>query len=254
MSRSKTTHYQGKNCLVLGGTFGIGEALCKQLATSGANLCISSRSEAKIALLLEELEGEHFGVTCDVTSEDLAKLHQEVFARWTSIDCLIFSAGAYEPMNIHNFHREKTEEILEVNLTGFIRFLSVFVESFREQKIAHLAVISSVAGYFGMPNSLGYGASKAGLSNLVESLHYELESFGTKVQLINPGFVKTRLTQKNTFFMPQIITPEKAAATILRQMQSGRFEIYFPFIFALTMRMLGRLPYRLRFFLLGLMN
>ena len=154
-------------------------------------------------------------------------------------------------MNIENFDKLISEKIIQTNLNAFFTFIDVFLPHFKNSTIKHLAVISSIAGYFGMPNSLAYGASKSALSHLTESLHYELKKYHTKVQLINPGFVKTRLTAKNDFTMPSIINSEQAAQIILKQLPSKRFEINFPFGFAMMMKILSLLPYRLRHWLLS---
>lgn len=237
-----------KNILIIGGSFGIGEELCKEFADLGDNLAIVARSKDKIDELCKTLNGSHLSISCDVSKkDDLDKLEQELFQKWQKIDLIIFCVGTYQPMNLGNFDLKKAQEIMDVNFNSFLNFIDVFLPRFKQEKIAHLAIISSVAGYFGMPNSLAYGASKAALSNLSESLFYELKKYKTKVQLINPGFVKTRLTNQNDFKMPGIISTKKAANVIIKQLTANKFEIKFPFFFAFTMRLLSILPYKLRF-------
>jgi short-subunit dehydrogenase len=244
-------YYNNKNILIIGASFGIGESLCEDLAKKGANLIITARSTDKINKLSQKLAGSHLAVTCDITNnQELSKLAQIISKKYQKIDIIIFCAGIYEPMNLENFNVNKAQEILQVNLTSFVNFIDKFLTLFKAQKIAHLAVISSVAGYFGMPNSLAYGAAKAGLSNLTESLFYELSKYKVKVQLINPGFVKTRLTAKNNFAMPNIISSQKAAKIILNNLPKNNFEIKFPLLFIIIMKYLSMLPYKLRFLLL----
>jgi len=244
-------YYNDKNILVIGASFGIGESLCEKLAKKGANLIITARSTDKINKLAKKLPGNHLAVNCDITNnQELSKLAEIIGKKYHKIDIIIFCAGIYEPMNLENFNANKAQEILQVNLTSFINFIDNFLILFKAQKIAHLAVISSVAGYFGMPNSLAYGAAKAGLSNLTESLFYELSKYKVKVQLINPGFVKTRLTAKNNFAMPNIISSQKAAKIILNNLPKNNFEIKFPLLFIIIMKYLSMLPYKLRFLLL----
>ena len=243
-------YYKNKNILIIGGSFGIGEELCKNLAESGANLAIAARSIDKIESLCSDLPGNHFSMSCDVTKvSDLKKISSQLNEKWEIIDLIIFCAGSYCPMNLSNFNLAKSKEIININLISIFNFIDAFLPLFKKNKIPHLAVISSVAGYFGMPNSLAYGASKAALSNLMESLYYELRQYKTKVQLINPGFVKTRLTDQNGFKMPGIISPKQAASLITKKMRKGCFEIAFPFIFTFTMKLLSILPYKVRFFL-----
>jgi len=248
MTNSK--YYQGKNILIIGASYGIGEELCNEFAKHQANLAIAARSQEKINELKNNLAGNHLAIKCDVSKksdlEELSKILQE---KWQKIDMIIFCVGTYQPMNIDNFDLEKAQEIININLNSFFNFLDAFLPDFKNKNISHLAIISSVAGYFGMPNSLAYGASKAALSNLCESLFYELKKYHTKVQLINPGFIKTRLTDQNNFKMPGLISANKAAKIILRKLTKNIFEIKFPFLFTLIMRFLSILPYKIRLFL-----
>lgn len=243
-------YYYQKNILVIGGSFGIGEELCKMLGQLHANLAIVARSKDKIDHLCQNLEGDHLAIDCDVAKKsDVKALSTTLNKKWDRIDLVIFCVGAYQPMNIDNFDLQKAENIIDINLNSFLNVIDAFLPSFQAKKISHLAIISSVAGYFGMPNSLAYGASKAALSNLAESLFYELKKYQTKVQLINPGFVKTRLTDQNNFKMPGIISAQKAAQLIIKQLPKNGFEIKFPFIFTFIMKVLSLLPYKIRFFL-----
>ena len=248
---TSSNYYNNKNILVIGGSFGIGEELCKELSNLGSNLAIVARSKDKIDNLCKTLNGKHLSIATDVSKKsDLNKLSATLGKKWKKIDIAIFCVGTYQPMNIDNFDLQKAENIIDINLNSFLNFIDSFLPLLKEKKISHLAIISSVAGYFGMPNSLTYGASKAALSNLSESLFHELRKYETKVQLINPGFVKTRLTDQNNFKMPGIISANKAAKLIIKQLPKNRFEIKFPFIFTSLVKILSILPYKIRFFLL----
>ena len=174
---SNNNYYNNKNILVIGGSSGIGEQLCKELASLKANLAIAARSKDKIDQLCQDLQGDHISISCDVLQiQDLKKLVDILDKKWQKIDIIIFCAGSYQPMNIDNFNAAKAQQIIDTNLNGFINFFDSFQAHFKQNKIKHLAITSSVAGYFGMPNSLAYGASKAALSNLSESLFYELKN------------------------------------------------------------------------------
>ena len=244
-------YYKNKNILIIGGSFGIGHSLCKKLAQNQANLAISARSTAIIEQLANELTGNHFAISCDICKADeVDNLHKEIKKKWRQIDLIIFCAGIYKPMGINNFDFKSAKDVYEVNFGSFVIFLDKFLEYFKQGKIEHLAIISSIAGYFGMPNSLCYGASKAALSNFAQSLHYELKKYNTKVQLINPGFVKTRLTDKNNFNMPGIISADRAADIIVDKLPKNVFEIKFPWAFSTFMKILSLLPQRLRFLIL----
>lgn len=244
------SYYNQKNILVIGGSFGIGEELCKELSNLGANLAIVARSKDKIEQLCHSLPGSHLPIACDISQQnDVEALREKLMQKWTHIDLVIFCVGTYKPMNLENFDLTIAKNIFDINVTRFLDFIDAFLPLFKEKKIAHLAIISSVAGYFGMPNSLAYGASKAALINLSESLFYEMKRYDTKVQLINPGFVKTRLTDQNDFTMPGIISANDAAKIIIKKLPKKVFEITFPFAFASIMRLFSILPYKLRFFL-----
>jgi short-subunit dehydrogenase len=244
----KKNRFNNKNILVIGGSFGIGEELCKEFSLLGSNVAIVARSKDKIDGLRESLKGNHLSISCDVSStKDLDRLSAILNKKWRKIDIVIFCVGAYQPMNLESFDLGKAKDIVDINLNSFFNFIASFLPSFKQKKVGHLAIISSVAGYFGMPNSLAYGASKAALSNLSESLFYEMKRYDTKVQLINPGFVKTRLTDQNDFKMPGIIPVNKAAKIIIKKLSKSKFEIKFPFFFTSIMRFLSILPYKVRF-------
>jgi short-subunit dehydrogenase len=136
----------------------------------------------------------------------------------------------------------------EVNYTGALRVLAgvlpTMIESARAGKPGHLSVISSVAGFRGLPKSLAYGPTKAALINLAEALYMDLHALGMGVSVINPGFVATPLTAGNDFTMPALITPEAAAAAIVQGWERGHFDIHFPKRFTRVMKLLRLLPYR----------
>ena len=239
------TNYKNQNIWIIGASFGIGEELYHQLSEAGANLAISARSEEKLREIIKQQN--HLALPMDIADEkSIVKAVEAVGERWKKIDLIIFCAGIYESMNVDNFNLAKAKNILEVNFVGFLNLLDKILPDIKEQKISQIAVISSVAGYFGMNNSLCYGASKAALSNLIESLYLELKKYGTKIQLINPGFVKTRLTSQNNFKMPFLIEPKKAAKIIIAEIGKNKFEIFFPKIFVWVMKFIGSLPYKIQ--------
>ncbi|MFZ8864344.1 MAG: SDR family NAD(P)-dependent oxidoreductase [Rickettsiales bacterium] len=243
--------YYNKNILIIGASFGIGEALAQQLAQAGANLFLTARSKDKIVALANKLNGQNYAYSCDITNQkQVKKLCQEIENKWSKIDLIIFSAGIYEPMSLNNYSAEIAANIIAVNFTAILNFLDFFYKAAQKNALSHLAIISSAASYFGMPNSLAYGASKAALSSLTESLFYELQQYKVKVQLINPAFVKTRLTAKNNFTMPNIITADQAAKIIIRNLRKRKFEISFPLAFMTFMQIGKILPFKLRAFFL----
>ena len=132
--------------------------------------------------------------------------------------------------------------MMEVNLTGAMRTLGPLMQNFVQKDAGHIVITGSLVGFRGLPRSIGYTASKAGLMTLAEGMYYDLQKTGVAVQLVNPGYIKTRLTDKNNFKMPFIMEPEKAADIMFRHMQSNRFAISFPRVFSLLFRLGPLLP------------
>ena len=141
------------------------------------------------------------------------------------------------------------KQTIDVNLNGFLNLLNVITPQMVKQKSGQIAVIASVAGYCGLPKSFAYGASKAALINLCEGIYPELQKHGIAISVINPGFVKTRLTDKNSFKMPFIISVKSAAEEIVKGLQKRQFEIHFPKKFTFFLKVLRLLPYRVFFFI-----
>lgn len=249
-----TNSFRGKRIWLIGASEGIGRSLAFRLAECGALLALSSRNE----LVLKELAGSLQTASlerdapiiapCDVRQEaSVNQAFSSIMAQWKSFDILIYNAGYYEPMPAKKFDLPAIEAMVDVNLNGALRVLKNTLPVFLSAKAGHIALVGSIAGYRGLPNALGYGASKAALIHLAENLACDLLDTGIKVQIINPGFVKTRLTDKNNFHMPQLMTPEKASALIVDGLQSDRFEIRFPWLFSTFLKWARLLPARYYF-------
>lgn len=233
---------QGKHIWLIGASEGIGAALAQELARRGATLLLSARNAGQLGMLCERLPGQGHEVhALDVCS--LPQLQQA----WASFgnrkpDIVIYNAGAYTPMEARQMDIEKIESMLDVNLRGAFRCVSTVLPSWLERGSGHLVLVGSVAGYRGLPKAIGYGASKAAMNHLAENLRADLKGTGIKVQLVCPGFVKTRLTDQNDFRMPCMVTPETAAKCIAKGMESGAFEIHFPKRFTYVLKLLRLLP------------
>ena len=140
--------------------------------------------------------------------------------------------------------------ILLSRLTGIINCLPTIVNAMKKKQKGHVIFVSSPAGYRGMPGAGLYGVTKSALTFLAETLKIELEQFNIKVQVVNPGFIKTPMTDKNTFSMPFLMSSEKAAKIIFSKINSNIFEIYFPKMLLIPMKILSFLPYRIYFYLI----
>jgi short-subunit dehydrogenase len=241
------TQWVGKRIWIVGASSGIGEALARQFDQLGAHQMLSARSVDKLDTLCKELQNAT-SLPVDITNLDAVKLaFQKLTEQWSEIDLIVIMAGTYSEMSVRHFDIQVIKQQLEVNLHGTMHILETVLPLLLSQGHGHLSLVSSVAGYRGLPNSLAYGPTKAALINLAEALHIELKPSNVGVSVINPGFVDTPLTRQNTFPMPFLITPEKAAQEIVVGLEKGEFETHFPKAFTRTLRLLRTLPYTLYF-------
>lgn len=233
---------------ILGASSGIGAALAENLRNAGAVVAISARREKA----LREVAGEKDLVApVDVSDADaLRKTRDLLMDRWGGIDMVVYCAGVCTPMRAWEIDLPVVREALEINLLGVYNLLEAIIPVFVEKGAGNISLVSSVAGYSGLPKALAYGPAKSALINLAQILYTDLSPRGIGVYLVYPGFAATRLTQKNDFNMPALITPAEAAEAIVAGIDRGRFEIHFPKRFTLWMKWLGHMPDPLRFYLL----
>lgn len=243
------TDWVGKRVWIVGASSGIGAALARRLQQAGARLALTARREEA---LREVAVADALIAPADVT--DAAALHRTcelVQERLGGIDVVVYCAGVYTPMRAWELDLPAVRETLEINLLGVYNLLESLLPVYLAAGAGSLCLVSSVAGYTGLPKALAYGPGKAALINLAQTLYTDLSPLGIGVYLINPGFVATRLTRKNDFRMPALISPDAAATAIIAGLGRGDFEIRFPRGFTGGMKRLGRLPDRLRFYLIG---
>ena len=232
------SRHSGKTIWIIGASHGLGRALAKTLDAQGARLVISARSANRLNELALELNGATV-IPMDVT--DMMSVHRAMEVAGT-VDHLVYNAGAYDPMHALEWNTDQALKMADVNFLGAMRMIGAVLPGFRAVGRGEITLIGSLAGYRGLPRAVGYGASKAALVSLAETLRSDLAGSGITVRIVNPGFIKTRLTDKNSFAMPQIMEPEAAAAKVARAMCRRRFRTDFPWPFSLVIRTLAILP------------
>lgn len=234
---------------ITGGSTGIGRALALELVRRGCRVAVSGRAIESLQSLEAEakgLPGEVIALPLDVADRDATlRAGKEVFARLGEIDLMVACAGTHVPMKVDAFSSSPFRKLVETNIMGTVHALEAVIPRFVGLKRGHIAVVSSVAGYRGLPTAAAYGASKAALINMSEALHVELKRHGVTLQLCNPGFVRTPLTDKNTFPMPFLMPVDKAGRQFYEGLVSGRFEITFPKRFTWMLKLMRILPYAL---------
>jgi short-subunit dehydrogenase len=237
-----------KTVWIIGASNGIGEEVAKIFAENNFNIVISARSLEKLNLIASQITEKNSNIKVMVKDFDVVdfaafdQAHLSIIESFGFVDIVIFASAIYQPASIYDFDLAQAKQTIEVNLTSVFNLFKITLPKMVERKSGHIAIIASVAGYRGLPKSLAYGASKAGLINLCESVYPELKKNYIDLSIINPGFVKTRLTDKNNFEMPFIITAETAAKKIFEGILRKDFEIHFPKKLTLILKFLRILP------------
>jgi len=224
---------------ITGGGSGIGAAVARKFLEDGATVWVSGRNKDKLQSVAENI----LVAECDITDRNSI---ERTLDHMGTPEVAILNAGTYTPGSTVKSPELDFRDAMEVNYFGTLNCLQALIPRMQD-KGGHIAVVGSVAGYIGLPNAAGYGPSKAALISLCESMRAELHNTKVKFQLINPGFVRSPLTDKNTFKMPFLLEPEEAAANIMKGLQGNAFEIAFPKIFAWQMKLMKWLPYGLYF-------
>ena len=187
----------------------------------------------------------------DVTDRtQITSVFKNILNEFSDLDICLFSSGTYEPKDEQKIDPDKIKNVIDVNFLGVVDCVKAVEDFFKNKKSGHISIVSSIASYRGLPNSSGYGPSKAALTNFSESIYFDFKKFGVRVSIVSPGFIKTPLTDKNEFSMPFLKTPEYAAEKIFNGLIKGNaFEIHFPKGLTLILKFLRILPYRLYLFL-----
>ncbi len=240
-----------KKVWITGASSGIGKAVAEKFAKEGWKVAISARREELLKNIAQD--NNIFDYLLDVTDErKVREVFKKILEDFKNIDLCIFNAGTYEPKLEKEISQEQIRKTMEVNFFGVVNCVKTVEEYFKNIKNGHISIVSSIAGYRGLPNSSGYGPSKAALSNLAESLYFDFKKHNVKVSLISPGFIRTPMTDKNKFRMPFIKSPEFAADKIYDGLlKSNAFEITFPKQLTIIFKFFKILPNRVYLFLIN---
>ena len=236
-----------KVCWITGGGSGIGAELAKILSKNSYIVFISGRTKSKLSNIAKNNKSI-IPVAGDVSRlKDCKKIVDTIHKKFRKIDLVILNAATYSPGSMENLNVKEIKKVVDINLMGVINCLSSVISEMKKNKGGHLMIVSSPAGYRGLPGAGIYGVTKSAVTFLAETIKLEYEKFNIKVQVVHPGFVKTPMTDKNKFKMPFLITSEKAAHRIADKINTNDFEIYFPKRLLLGMKLLKFLPNKLYF-------
>jgi short-subunit dehydrogenase len=238
-----------KKIWITGASSGIGKAVAEKFAYEGWKVAVSARRKEILDNMAQDLNIKSFPL--DVTKRDqIENVFKNILNDFGELDLCLFSSGTYEPKDEQSIDPDKIKNVININFLGVIDCVKTVEEYFKKKKSGHISIVSSIAGYRGLPNSSGYGPSKAALTNFSESIYFDFKKFGVRVSIVSPGFIKTPLTDKNEFPMPFLKTPQYAAKKIFNGLvKSNAFEIHFPKGLTLILKLLRILPYKLYLFL-----
>jgi NAD(P)-dependent dehydrogenase (short-subunit alcohol dehydrogenase family) len=234
----RITDWTGRVVWLVGASTGIGRATAELLHARGAKVVVSARNAAAINAFVQGHAGS-LGIALDATDRTAMRgAAAQIVSSFGRIDLAVYCAGHYKAMRATDFDLDEAMKHDQINYGGALHMLDAVLPVLLKQKAGHISLISSVAGYRGLPNSLAYGPTKAALINLAQTLYLDLGPLGIGCSVINPGFVETPLTAQNEFTMPALITPAEAAQHMLDGWAAGKFEIHFPKRFTLWLKAL----------------
>jgi len=245
------TERHNKLAWITGGGTGIGKALALSLDQDGWKVVISGRTEEKLQAVVEQ--GARIShLVLDVTDKvQNQQVFNDLCEQHGLPDLVVLNAGDYTPMPLDDFDLDLIYKLNQVNYLGVMNGLACILPAMKERQSGQILLMSSVAGYRGLPDAAPYGATKAALINFAEALYMPLKEQGVLLRVVNPGFVTTQLTAQNDFKMPAEITTTEAAERIVKGLETPGFEMTFPKRFTYILKLLRVLPYRIYFFLIS---
>ncbi len=226
-------NWQTKRYWLVGASDGLGAALAHKLSRAGAEVIVSARSSDKLDALVEALPGRASAQTIDVSDDASIKAAVKAVGK---VDGIVYLAGVYWPFGAKEWDADKATAMADINFTGLVRVIGQVLPDMVARDAGHIVITSSLTGFRGLPGSIGYTASKAATMSLAECMYADLRKTGVQVQVINPGFIKTQLTDKNDFKMPFLMQPDEAAQEVFEHMSGDTFKKSFPWLFSMVFR------------------
>jgi NAD(P)-dependent dehydrogenase (short-subunit alcohol dehydrogenase family) len=240
------TDWRGRRVWLVGASTGIGLACAQALRAAGAQVVVSARKPQGVQDWAAQDPGVHW-CALDVTDPVQVQTTADAIEAEGPLDLVVYAAGYYRAQRATAMDLEDLLQHDKVNYQGALQVVNAVLPGMLAHQSGHISLLSSVAGWRGLPNGLAYGPTKAALTHLAETLYMDLQDQGIGVSVVNPGFVATPLTAQNQFAMPALISPEQAAHHMLKGWAKGQFDIHFPKRFTLWLKLLRLLPYRLYF-------
>ena len=233
---------------ITGASSGIGKSLAIKFAKEGWKVAISARRKSLLDEISKINENIHV-FELDVTdSEKCKETFKKILEKFKNINISFFCTGMHDPKSEKEFNLESIEKIMNVNFFGTINSINAVYNYYKNKENGQISIVSSVAGYRGLPAAGAYCSSKSALTSFAESLYFDLKRSNVRVTLVSPGFIKTPMTDQNDFPMPMIKSPEFAAEQIfIGLIKKKGFEIHFPKAFTFIMKLLRILPNSLYF-------
>ena len=247
-----------KTIFITGGSTGIGAATAKKFNQNNWRIIISSRNkkilnQTKESIIDNSTNKEVYSIPCDISKRDeIHKVVKNIEKNIAPIDLALLNAAAYSPNKSQQFDIQNYNLLIDVNLKGTLNCIEILQKQMATRKKGHIAIVSSPAGYRGLPTAGAYGMTKAGLINLAESLYFDFKKHGIRISVINPGFIESTSTNQNSFPMPFIKPGSFAAKKIFDGLtKTNKFEISFPFFFLRMLKLARILPYPIYFYLIN---
>ena len=235
-----------KNILITGANSGLGKALAIEYASENTNLYLTGRSEKrleKIKKICEEKGAVVFCKSIEISkSKKMENWINDIYKNNGNIDMVIANAGISAGTEGGAEDTDQVRKIFSTNIDGVINTIHPVIDHMVEDRTGQVVIISSLAGYRGLPSSPAYSASKAAVRVYGEGLRGSLAKNNVGVTVVTPGYIKTPMTDVNNFPMPFLMDADKAAKLITKKLTKNPARIAFPFPLYFVVWLLSVIP------------